>query len=198
MDKFNFKFIMITGILAVSVIIIGIALSNSQSTRQQSAQSSTSLDALVGKPFPNAQLYDKDGNSLTAANFKGKNTVLFFSEGIMCYPACWNEIAALGNNRSLNSQSTQVFSVVTDSPQQWATAKDKMPDLAKATILFDQWSNVSRQIGLLTLPSSMHMGQMPGHTYIVLDRQGIVRYVFDDPNMAENGNKIASVISKFN
>ena len=34
------------------------------------------------------------------------------------------------------------------------------------------------------MASSMHKGSLPGHTYIVLDKDAVVRYVFDDPNMA--------------
>ena len=59
-----------------------------------------------------------------------------------------------------------------------------MPQLAKAVTMFDANANTSRQLGILATASSMHRGSLPGHTYIVIDKDGIVRYVFDDPNMA--------------
>jgi hypothetical protein len=59
-----------------------------------------------------------------------------------------------------------------------------MPQLAKATTMFDTNANTSRQMGMLTTASSMHRGSLPGHTYVVIDKEGIVKYVLDDPNMA--------------
>ncbi len=148
------------------------------------APDSNALTALIGKPMPDLQLTDKDGKTYTAADFKGKDTVLFFNEGLMCYPACWNQMAAFGSDARFNSEQVQAISVVTDSAKDWQTAIAKMPQLAKATTMFDTGAKASSQLGILAMPSSMHRGSLPGHTYIVIDKEGVVRYVFDDPNMA--------------
>lgn len=144
----------------------------------------SALNALVDKPLPDIQLADKNGETYTAENFKGKHTVLFFNEGLMCYPACWNQIASFGSDERFNSDHLQAISVVVDPAKDWQRAIDKMPPLAKATTMFDTGANASRQLGILTTASSMHRGSLPGHTYIVLDTSGIVRYVSDDPQMA--------------
>ena len=73
-----------------------------------------------------------------------------------------------------------------------------MPELAKADTMFDLGASVSRQLGMLTTNSSMHRGQLPGHTYVVIDKDGIVRYVFDDPNMAIANNSLFSKIQELN
>lgn len=148
------------------------------------ATNSDASNALVGKPMPDIRLLDQDGKIYTATDFKGKNTVLFFNEGLMCYPACWNQIASFGSDERFNSDQIQAISVVVDSAKDWQRAISQMPQLAKATTMFDSDANASRQLGLLTLASSMHRGSLPGHTYIVLDKDAIIRYVFDDPNMA--------------
>jgi peroxiredoxin Q/BCP len=150
----------------------------------QMAVNSDALNALVGNPAPDIQLSDKDGKIYTALDFKGKNTVLFFNEGLMCYPACWNQMAAFGSDARFNSDQIQAISVVVDSATDWETAIAKMPQLAKATTMFDTNANTSRKLSILTTASSMHRGSLPGHTYIVIDKEGIIRYVFDDPNMA--------------
>ena len=90
------------------------------------------------------------------------------------------------------------LSVVIDSPQDWEQARSKMPDLAKATILFDSGARASKQYGLLSAHSSMHAGSMPGHTYIVIDKQGIVRDVYDDANMAVNNDILSKKIADLN
>lgn len=195
MGKINFKFLGGIALLLAVVLWLGISLSKNEGSQKQSAKSGTQLDAMVGKPFPDIQLADKDGKIYTTENFKGKNTVLFFNEGIMCYPACWDEMLGLAGDSRLNTGDSEVFSVVTDDPQQWVKARAEMPDLGKVALLFDRQATVSGQLGVLSLPSSMHAGTMPGHTYIVLDKQGIVRYVYDDPNMAKNGDKIAEAIT---
>ncbi len=148
------------------------------------ATNSDELNALVGKPMPDIELSDKDGKIYTAADFKGKNTVLFFNEGLMCYPACWNQMAAFGSDERFNSNQIQAISVVVDSAKDWQRAIAEMPQLAKANTMFDANANASRQLGVLTTASSMHKGSLPGHTYVILDKEAVVRYVFDDPNMA--------------
>ncbi len=148
------------------------------------APNTEELNSLIGKPIPNIQLVDKDGKIYVPADFKGKYTVLFFNEGLMCYPACWDQMASFGSDPRFNSGEIQAISVVTDSAKDWQTAMAKMPELAKATTLFDGGANASRTLGMLTTNSSMHRGSLPGHTYVLIDKEGIARYVFDDPNMA--------------
>lgn len=157
---------------------------NGMHSQPSAAIDDSQLNSLVGKSLPDIQLTDKDGKVYTTENFKGKYTILFFNEGMMCYPACWNQMAGFGSDIRFNANDIQAISVLVDPSKDWQRAIDKMPELAKAETLFDAGANVSKKLGLLTLPSSMHRGSLPGHTYIVLDKDAIVRYVFDDPNMA--------------
>lgn len=157
---------------------------------------STVFNSLVGKKAPDFTLTSYDGKTYTLSSLKGKNVVLFFNEGLMCYPACWNQIASFGTDSRFNNSDTIALNIVEDNKNDWASAIGKMPDLAKATILFDN-NTVSQTYGTLNLPSSMHRGQLPGHTYIIVDKQGIVRYVLDDPNMALGNDNLINQISKF-
>lgn len=195
----NSKSVIVMMLIAIFVLFAGWALFKAGDTPAAGSPASAgNLNSLVGKPMPITKLFDKDGKLYSLDSLKGKNVVLFFNEGIMCYPACWNQVAQLGIDSKLNNQDTLAFSVVTDQPSQWQQAMQKMPDLAKATILFDQGGNVSRSLGLLTAASSMHKGSSPGHSYIVLDKQGVVRFVYDDPNMAINNDMISQKIAAFN
>lgn len=198
--------------LIISIIIITIAvlalgyylaktspqnLEGNSHDRSGSLINNGQLDSLIGKPLSDIQLTDKDGKIYTSESFKGKNTVLFFSEGLMCYPACWNQIAEFGRDPRFDTDQTQAISVMMDASSDWQRAISQMPELAKARTLFDVGGNVSRKFGLLTLPSSMHKGVLPGHTYIVLDKDGIVRYVDDDPNMSIANNLLINKIAEF-
>lgn len=154
------------------------------------------LEAMIGKTSPNFFFNDRNGKNYNSEDLKGKNVILFFSEGLMCYPACWDQMAELGGDQRLNNINTIALSVVMDSPTEWQSAVKKMPALAKANVVFDTGGEVSRRFGMLTLPSSMHYGSLPGHTYVMIDKQGIVRHVYDDPGMAIHNNKLNDELKK--
>ncbi len=206
-------------LVSALVLVLGYFLfkTSPQNSQQASSQNSNSADnmdsmhsqpnasidnsqlnSLLGKSLPDIQLTDKDGKVYTTESFKGKNTVLFFNEGLMCYPACWNQMAQFGSDSRFNTDEIQAYSVLVDSSKDWQRAIDKMPELDKTQTLFDAGASVSKNLGLLTLPSSMHRGSLPGHTYIVLDKDAVVRYVFDDPNMAIANNMLFGKIGELN
>ncbi|MBI5135155.1 redoxin domain-containing protein [Candidatus Uhrbacteria bacterium] len=154
------------------------------------------LDALVGKSVPAFSFLDKNGKEYSNTNLKGKNIILFFNEGLMCYPACWEQIVQLASDRRLNTDNTVVLSVVVDSAKDWQSAVQKMPELAKATVVFDTSKQSSSKFGVLTTPSSMHFGSLPGHSYVVVDPEGIVRHVYDDPRMAIHNDQLVAALAK--
>ncbi len=158
--------------------------------------SAAPLQDLVNKPSPDFTLADRDGKQYSLAELRGKNIILFFNEGLMCYPACWNQIVALAGDGHFKNDDTIVLSVVVDSPEEWQKAITKMPELAKATVVFDKDAVVSKKFGMLTTASSMHYGSFPGHTYVAIDKEGIVQYVFDDPKMGIRNDQLVAEISK--
>src|SRR3989344_2152833 len=145
----------------------------------------------VGKKAPDFTLTDLDGNQVSLSSLLGKNVVLFFNEGLMCYPACLDQVVELDK---LNQDSTEAYSVVVDSPKKWVDAQKDLPYLKGAKVLFDPGAKVSRQYDTLTLESSMHRGMYPGHTYYLIDEEGIVRYTFDDPYMGNRNKELAKEI----
>ncbi len=154
------------------------------------------LNDLVGKPAPDFSLADGAGRKYDKENLKGKNVVLFFNEGLMCYPACWNQIVELSKDQRLNTTDTVALSVVVDSPDDWQRAVGKMPALAQATVLFDTGKEASRKMNMLTTPSSMHYGSLPGHSYLIFDKAGIVRFVLDDPTMSIQNDRLLGELQK--
>ncbi len=154
------------------------------------------LNGLVGKPVPAFSLGDASGTTYSTESLRGKNTILFFSEGLMCYPACWNQMVAFAKDSRFQSGGTQTLTIVLDSKEDWQKAINKMPDLAKAAVVFDAGGSVSREFGVLSTPSSMHPGSLPGHTYVLLDKDGVVRYVLDDPSMSVRNDELWTEVAK--
>lgn len=153
---------------------------------------------LIGNPMPAFSLSDRNGTEYSMDTLKGKKVVLFFNEGIMCYPGCWNQMVALATDPRFSAPDIAAFSVVIDRPSEWEGAIKKMPELAKAVVLFDSTKSISQSLGMLTVPSSMHYGAYPGHSFILIDKQGIVTDIFDDPNMGIDNDRVFEGLQKMN
>ena len=158
--------------------------------------SSTTFDKLVGKKALDFTLESYNGEKITLSSLKGKTVVLFFSEGLMCYPACWNQIAAFGKDQRFKNENTLALTIVNDKKEEWKSAIDKMPELVSAAVLFDTSRSVSNAYGVLSLPSSMHRGQLPGHSYVIVDKSGTIRFAKDDAQMAVRNDSLISEIQK--
>lgn len=185
---------------AVIAILIGVVIVLLMYMGQNSGGSTTAnqdfFSSAVGKPALDFSLEGLDGNIVKLSDYRGKNVVLFFNEGQMCYPACWEQIKELGIDPRFNSSDTVAFSITVDTRKQWQKIAEDNPEYKDAKILFDTNGTVSSEYGILSLPSSMHRGSSPGHTYLVIDKEGIVRFTLDDPSMALRNDQLAAEIDK--
>ena len=196
--------VFITAVVAASYIL---GSKNNQDNQQvdhpaehhqgQSA-SEEKFNSLMGQQAPDFTLYSYDDKKVTLSEQKGKKVVLFFTEGVMCYPSCWNQIAAFGKDEAFKKEDTLVFAIVVDTKNEWKKAVDKMPELGDSTILLDLTKNISKEYGALSLPSSMHKGQFPGHTYLIVDKEGVIRFIKDDPQMAIRNDELKAELEKLN
>lgn len=156
----------------------------------------TKFNSLIGQAAPEFNLKSYDGKNINLTELKGKNVVLFFSEGAMCYPSCWDQINAFTKDKGFAKKDTAVFTIVVDPKSEWDGVVRQDPKIAEAVVLFDTDRKVSADYGVLTVDSSMHRGQFPGHTYVIIDKEGIVRYELDDVRMEINNGKLLADIGK--
>ncbi|KKQ62196.1 MAG: hypothetical protein US82_C0017G0003 [Parcubacteria group bacterium GW2011_GWC1_38_22] len=198
-DKSNvfFKFVIVVAILIVAVGFVRERFYNNDSTKSGVAgkQKNVTMQSLVGKPAPAFKITDRQGKAYSNESLKGKKVVLFFNEGLACYPACWEQMKQLSSDSRLNNDDTITLSVVTDSIEGWQGATAKTSELAAIKVAFDQGAVASEVFGTISAPSSMH-GGVPGHSYVVIDTEGVVRFVLDDPKMGINNEKINSELLK--
>ncbi len=193
MKKQTIYLLVVLGIIAAILIVFTAAKPAEKQSGNQTAglAGGTVLRAMIGKSAPSFALKDINGNTVNLNDVLGKkNAVLFFTEGAMCYPACWNQMTAFAKDARFNSSSTQAFSIVVDTPQEWRRIEDQTPEMRGAQILFDMDRSASQAYGVLTLPSSMHPGSFPGHTYFLIDKSGVIRYAWDDPMMGVRNDAI--------
>ena len=149
-----------------------------------------SFSSAIGQIAPDFTLTKQDGLKFTLSDYKDKTVVLFFNEGAMCYPACWDQMASLGVDERFNNDNIITASIVIDGKEKWNQILSSQPKYGSGAILFDAGAAVSRAYDVLNLPSSMHKGSFPGHTYVII-KNGVISYVLDDPNMALNNDKLA-------
>lgn len=204
--------------LVITVLIISLLNKNNENTTTKgiAVQSSAPQDSdmsshhkaappadnsafksLLNKEAPDFTLESFNGNKVTLSSLRGKNVVIFFSEGAMCYPGCWNQIDAFVNDSKIfNNKNTLVYTVVVDPKQDWKEAIDKDSKMALANVLLDTDKKASSNYGVLTVDSSMHRGQFPGHSYLIVDKNGIVRYEMDDVQMGVRNKELFSELDK--
>ena len=188
---------LIIGIVVISIsILTGIIFLQGRGNKETAGiidNGQFSFKTAVGKKAPDFILPDMENNQVALSSLLGKNVILFFNEGLMCYPACLDQVVELNK---LNAENTVAFSVVVDSSKQWVNAQKDLPYLKGAQVLFDAGAKISKAYDTLTLPSSMHKGAFPGHTYYLIDKEGIVRFTLDDPYMANRNEELAEELAK--
>lgn len=199
MKSLNKKIFIGTSVVVISGVILfigGKEPSKIDGTVSSGLKEKVYFKEAVGKKAPDFELESIDGRTVKLSDYLGKNVVLFFNEGSMCYPACWDQVAELGNDSRFDTESVIAFSIVVDSKSQWLDIVNKSPNMAKAKILFDTSRFVSKAYDVLYLDSPMHPGSFPGHTYFIIDKEGTIRFALDDPSMALANDKLIEEIEK--
>ncbi len=189
------KLLIAVAVVLILALVVVVRLDSGE-TSQATGGEVEAFDEMVGKPAPDFELPSYDGETYRLSELRGKNVVLFFNEGLMCYPSCWNQIAAFGNDPRFNNEDTVALNIVPDPKDGWGEAIEYMPELGNGTLLLDADKSVSTQYDTMNLPSSMHRGSMPGHTYMVIDKEGIVRFVYDDTQMGVQNDMLAEELDK--
>lgn len=120
-----------------------------------------------------------NGHVVSSSYFKShKYTLLFFSEGVMCQ-SCLEQIQSLERiSGQLVKRHLALVSITPDSP---AELRQAVADYKIHTpLLTDESRRMSTDYDVLGL--GMH-ADMPGHTFILVDRKGVIRWRHDYTTM---------------
>lgn len=133
----------------------------------------------VGIAAPDFSLPDINGETFTLSFYRGKSHVLlFFSEGLACSP-CLQQIRDLDQLNQQFADLNVVLASITGDPvnllADWARSSG--PRYGK--VLSDQSLAVSKMYDMLGADVSMMPGTAPGHTFILVDKSGIVEWRAD-------------------
>ncbi len=148
----------------------------------------------AGSVAPDFSLADTTGGTFALSDYKDKsNVLLFFNEGLACSP-CLQQMQELDQlNQQLTGMSITVASITTDSMGQlsnWA----QLSGPRDSKVLSDQSLTVSRAYDMLG--NSMHPGMVPGHTFMLINKSGMVvwRHDYYPPSMYVQNDQLLSDI----
>lgn len=148
----------------------------------------------VGDPAPQFSLLSTDGKKFSLDQYADKNVLLYFNEGVMCVP-CWKQIGTMQQKLDKFEEiNTKVITIAVDSANDWKPIL-KAENITTIPVLIDANRKVSDAYGVLHTPSQMHSDR-PGHTYILVDKGGIVRWIGDYPTMRVTDEEIIASISE--
>lgn len=166
------------GVLGVAALAATFALLG------RGQQASAPVASQLNKPAPAFDERDVvSGRTITSESLRGKNVLLFFSEGVMCQ-ACFQQIQALeARTADLTRRKLVLVNItndrVADAQQAAETYRITTPLVA------DEDRDMSGAYDVLG--QGMHPNTA-GHTFILVDRQGVIRWRRDywlgsDPTM---------------
>ena len=118
------------------------------------------------------------GAPLSSRSLRGRNVLLFFSEGVMCQ-ACFEQIQALQKNwAELRRRGLALINITTDPP-------DTLVEAARAygimtPLVSDEDRNMSNAYAVLG--QGMHP-DTAGHTFVLVDKKGMIRWRRDYSKM---------------
>lgn len=139
----------------------------------------------VGDVAQNFDLPAANGGSVSLSAYRGEPVLLFFSEGVGCDP-CWRQIVELQSSRELSGMNVRLIAITVDPIDnlrpivaQWGIKVPVASDTSKKTVSAYDALNLG----------SMHPGQKPGHTFILVGTDGIIKWRYDLPeSQASSGN----------
>lgn len=184
--------------MMLAAAVLGLAaLAGTFALLGRGQQASAPTASQLNKPAPAFDERDVvTGNTISSESLRGKNMLLFFSEGVMCQ-ACFQQIQALEARAADLKQRGLVLVNVTsdrvaDARQAAETYRITTPLVA------DEDRDMSGAYDVLG--QGMHPNTA-GHTFILVDRQGVIRWRRDywlgsEPTMYVKPDKLLADIPK--
>lgn len=131
----------------------------------------------IGAVAPTFKLQSTSGGTFDLSSYVGKEPVLlYFQEGLTCQP-CWDQMVALQKDLSA-FRALGITTIVSITNDPYDQLKQKALDEALSIpVLADEGGSVSNAYG--TLRYGMMMGMNPGHTFILVDKDGRIAWRAD-------------------
>lgn len=155
--------------VSVLAVVAGVVAAMMLSSRPTSSSTRRAAPAFV--------LKDTSGATVRLADYRGRDVLLYFSEGAGC-GSCLQQMGAIEKQRAaFEAAGITVLPIVMNTRDQ-ITADMRTYGVTTPFLLDD--GTVSRAYG--TLGHGMHAG-LPGHSFVLVDKQGVQRWYGEYPSM---------------
>ncbi|MGH9987084.1 MAG: peroxiredoxin family protein, partial [Nitrososphaeraceae archaeon] len=124
----------------------------------------------ISSKAPSFTLPATTGNNISLSDYKGKkNVLLYFQEGIMCAP-CWKQLEDIQKEYGkFDSLDVEVLTITVDPLN--ALIKESQKRGITLPVL-DDGDDLSVSKEYDVLDQSMHPGSRPGHSFILIGKDG--------------------------
>ncbi len=153
---------------AVAVVVIGVVVAMMLNSRQESST--------AARVAPDFTLTDTSGTAVSLSGLRGKNVLLYFSEGAGCQ-ACLVQMGQIEKDPAVAKEGLTVLPIVMNTREQ--ITADMQANGVRTPFLLDD-GTVSKAYG--TLGKGMHAG-LPGHSFVLIDKTGTQRWSGEYPSM---------------
>jgi len=154
--------------VGATVAVIGVIVAMMMSSRQESSA--------VTRLAPDFTLTDTSANQVSLAALRGKNVLIYFSEGAGC-EACITQMGLIEKDPRFAAEGLTVLPIVMDPKDDISAAM--AANGVRTPFLLDD-GTVSKEYG--TLGKGMH-SDLPGHSFILIDKTGKQRWYGEYPSM---------------
>jgi len=120
------------------------------------------------------------GRPVESAALRGRNVLLFFSEGVMCQP-CFDQIKALEQKTDELKKRQLVLVNITNDPAGVLREAGFYYEIS-TPLVSDEDRDMSRAYDVLGVQGAMHSDRA-GHTFVLLDGTGTIRWRRDYTTM---------------
>lgn len=142
-------------------------------------------------PAPGFTLPSTAGGTVSLADYRGKNVLLFFNEGAGC-DACFYQLSQLEKSQAaLDKANITVLGV---APNDLATIKPELTRFGLRTPMVAD-SSLAASRAYDTLGRGMHP-DLPGHTFVLVGPDGTERWRGDYPSMWVDPQKLLADVLK--
>ena len=142
----------------------------------------------VGEEAPDFQVQDYSGKTISKGDYKDKNILLYFNEGVGC-PPCWQQAATLSADKEkFSALNVELLTIVIDPVEQIKTYMENYK--ITMPVMLDEDKKMSSDYQVLNMDSSMHMGARPGHTFVLVGTDNKIKWVGDYPEMNVSNEQI--------
>ncbi|XP_015693481.2 putative peroxiredoxin Q, chloroplastic isoform X1 [Oryza brachyantha] len=135
---------------------------------------SVAVQVSKGSPAPNFSLKDQDGKTVSLSKFKGKPVVVYFYPADET-PGCTKQACAFRDSyEKFKKAGAEVIGISGDDSASHKEFKKKYK--LPFTLLSDEGNRVRKEWGV---PADL-FGTLPGRQTYVLDKSGVVQYIYNN------------------